>query len=95
MLRTVLAAVANAEAQPAGHAPVPTTSGRIAGAADGLHAAEVDRRELNEDEVRAVVIEERDERLRAAEHLGERGIDEAAEALRREAGLLERYLDDT
>lgn len=95
VLRTVLAAIANAEAQPVGDStPASTaTSSHVAGAADGLHAAEVDRRELSEADVRAVVAAERDERLRAAEHLTESGAGDAAEALRLEAGLLERYLE--
>lgn len=95
VLRTVLAAIANAEAQPVDDSTPASkaTSSRIAGAADGLHAAEVDRRELSEVDVRAVVTAERDERLSAAEHLAESGADDAARTLRDEAGLLERYLD--
>lgn len=48
VLRVVLAAIANAEAQPAGDGgPASlTVSGRIAGAASGLGAAEAERREL-------------------------------------------------
>jgi uncharacterized protein len=95
LLRTVLAAIANAEAQPVTDAPsVPPSSRHIAGAAAGLHAAEIPRRELDDQGVRAVVAAERDERLRAAEHV--EGIEaEAARALRNEVRLLERYLGES
>ncbi len=63
VLRTALAAVANAEAQPADDAgPASlTVSGGIAGAADGLGAAEAERRTLTEDDVRAILRAEREE----------------------------------
>jgi uncharacterized protein YqeY len=95
VLRTVLSAVANAEAQP-DHDATPLSlrsEGVIAGAADGVAAAEVARRDLGEQEVRAVVQAERAERLAAADDLAARGAVDAAEALRAEATLLERYVD--
>ena len=95
VLRTALSSIANAEAQPASD-ETPTSlrsAGGIAGAADGLAATEVARRELDEDEVRAVVAAERDDRLAAADDLAGRGAADAAAALRAEAALLERYLD--
>ena len=61
-LRTALAAVANAEAQPVAD-PAPASllaDGPIAGAVAGLGAAEVARRELSEDDVRQIVRAERD-----------------------------------
>lgn len=63
-LRVVLAAVANAEATPVEEqGPTSlTVSGRIAGAADGLGAAEAARRALTEDDVRAIIRAEREER---------------------------------
>lgn len=63
-LRVVLGAVANAEAQPINDT-VPTsltTAGGIAGAADGLGAAEIERRELTEDDVRGIIRAERQAR---------------------------------
>lgn len=64
VLRVVLAAVANAEAQPAGGAAPTslTVSGGIAGAASGLGAAEVERRTLTDSDVRAIIRAEREER---------------------------------
>ena len=95
VLRTVLSAIANAEAQPASD-DTPTSlrsQGVIAGAAAGLGAAEVARRDLGAGDVRAIVAAERDGRLAAAEDLDGRGAGDAAEALRAEAALLERYLE--
>lgn len=94
VLRTVLAAIANAEAQPdPDETPTSLRSdGAIAGAASGVGAADVARRELDEDEVRAIVAGERDERLVSAEDVAARGAVDAADALRAEAALLEPYL---
>lgn len=64
VLRVVLAAVANAEAQPV-HSDSPsslTVSGRIAGATAGLGSAEAERRVLTEEDVRAIIRAEHDER---------------------------------
>ncbi|GAA4368250.1 hypothetical protein [Nocardioides caricicola] len=95
VLRTVLSAIANAEAQPdVDDTPLSLRSeGAIAGAVSGLGAADVARRELDPDAVRAVVAGERDERLTAADDLDARGAGDAAGALRAEAALLERYLE--
>jgi hypothetical protein len=94
VLRTVLSAIANAESQPdLDETPLRDRSdGPIAGAVEGLAAAEVARRELDTQEVRAIVEAERDERLSAADNLATRGAVEAAEALRAEATLLDRYV---
>ena len=95
VLRTVLSAIANAEAQPdTDETPMSSrSSGPIAGAADGLGAAEVARRELDAAEIRAIVQAERDERLTAGEEMAARGALDAADVLRAEAALLDRYLD--
>jgi hypothetical protein len=94
VLRTVLSAVANAEAAP--HAdetpPSSRSAGGIAGAADGLAATEVARRELDEQTVRAIVEAERAELLAAADDLAGRGALDAAGALRADATYLQRYL---
>jgi uncharacterized protein len=94
VLRTVLSAIANGEAQPdLDETPVSQRSeGPIAGAAEGLGAGEVARRQLGEQDIRAIVAAERDERLLAAEDLAGRGESGAADGLRAEAALLERYL---
>ncbi|RNL65211.1 hypothetical protein EFK50_04400 [Nocardioides marmoriginsengisoli] len=93
VLRTVLAAIANAEAQPAADAgPVSArTSGPIAGAVSGLGATETDRRDLSEDEVRAIVRAEHDERIDAAGALPAQAAAQA-DVLRAEAALLAEYL---
>lgn len=66
-----LAAVANAEAQPASTpSRTPTGDSPVAGAVTGLGAAEVDRREVTEDEVRALVQAEVDD-FRANGHEAE------------------------
>jgi uncharacterized protein YqeY len=93
VLRATLAALGNAEAQPATDGPTHLTiSGGIAGAADGLGAAEVGRRELTVADVRRIVTAERDERLAAADDLDRHGTSDRAAALRAEAGLLDAYI---
>ena len=94
VLRTVLAAIDNAGAQPHPEAPYSTVpaSSTVAKAAHGLGAAEVDRRELDTHQVRGTVEAERDERLSAAHDLAARGAHDAATTLRAEAELLQRYL---
>jgi uncharacterized protein len=94
VLRTVLAAIANAEAQPDTDA-TPTSlrsEGGIAGATAGFGAAEVARRDLTEVDTLAVLTAERDERLASADALGARGAIEAADDLRAEAAVIDRYL---
>lgn len=94
VLRTVLSAIANAEAQPRTDEPMLRleSESRIAGAVEGVGAAEVARRELTEDDVLNLVRAERDERLASAQTLDANGAGEQAEVLRAEARLLERYL---
>jgi uncharacterized protein YqeY len=95
VLRTALSAIANAEAQPAADGDEPLRlqgDGPIAGASDGLGSADVARRELTTDDVRAVVRSERDECLASAADLEARGATDAAAALRADAEVLERYV---
>jgi uncharacterized protein YqeY len=94
VLRTVLSAIANAEAQPDADA-TPTSlrsEGPIAGAHAGLGATDIARRELDEHDTLVVLTAERDERLASADALGARGATEAADDLRAEAALIDRYL---
>lgn len=95
VLRTVLSAIANAEAQPRADDVPPSlvSDGPIAGATDGLGSAEVERRVLSADDLRAIVTSERTERLETAALLATNGADDRAAVLRGEAELLERYLD--
>ena len=89
-LRSALAALDNAEAVdaagPAG--PVVATHPRLAGTAVGVGAAEVERRSLTEDEQRAVLQAEIDERLSAAAQSDLGGRPDRAERLRAEAAVL-------
>ena len=95
VLRTMLSAIANAEAQPDPDAtPISMRSdGVIAGAADGVAAAEVARRTLEARDERGIVESECDERLAAADELDSHGALDAVAVLRAEAALLKRYLD--
>jgi uncharacterized protein YqeY len=94
VLRTVLSAIANAEAQPnVDETPLSLRSeGAIAGAVQGLAAADIARRDLDDAELTAIVAGERDERLAAADDLAARGATAAADGLRAEAAMLEQYV---
>ena len=89
VIRTALAALANAEAVEA--QPVADLSVHPQGA-DGLYAAEVERRALSDDETRRVLGEVQDDLLRSADELA--GLDRApqAEKLRTQADILGAYL---
>ena len=63
VLRTVLGAIANAEAVPVPQAAPPVAEGAIAGASLGLGATEAPRRELDEDDVRAILVAEHEDLL--------------------------------
>lgn len=95
VLRTVLSAIANAEAQPNLDQPPMSlqSDGPFAGAAQGLGAADVDRRELDAGQLRAVIEAEQAELLTAANDLITHGAVDAADALRADAAFLDRYLD--
>ena len=92
VLRTVVAAIANAEAQPGRGSLGGESSERIAGASVGVGTTETDRRELTEADVRQVVAAERDERLSAARVLVDSGAAGHAERLHSEAAVLDAYL---
>ena len=94
VLRTVLSAIANAEAQPdPDTTPASLSSeGRIAGASKGVGATEVPRRDVDEHDALVLLTAERDERLAAADALAARGATKAADDLRAEAALIDRYL---
>lgn len=94
VLRSALSAIANAEAQPAPEGgPLSLQGdGPIAGASSGLGSADVARRELTAEDVRAVVLSERDDCLASAADLDARGATDAAAALRTDAAALGRYL---
>jgi uncharacterized protein len=86
-LRSALAAIENAGAVDPGHAP--PGSGPIAGAVDGLGAAEVERRPVD---VRAVVAAEVEQRRAAAREYTELGRPDHADRLHAEADVLAAHL---
>lgn len=93
-LRSALAAIANAEAQPATDQVPPGsgTSSHIAGATDGVGATDVQRRNLTDAEVRAIIEAEVRDRALAAEDYERLGRQDRAARLRAEADHLLRYL---
>jgi uncharacterized protein len=91
-LRSTLAAIDNAEAVDVTQVP-PAGEGKIAGAALGVGAAEVERRTLTAAEMEAIVRREVAERRAAAQAYERAGQAPHAEGLRAEAELLGAYLD--
>ena len=88
-LRSVLAAIDNAEAVDAGQAPPSGVShARVAATVSGLGAGDLVRRSLTDAELEAVVRGEATERGIAAEEYERAGQRERAEQLRREARLI-------
>jgi uncharacterized protein YqeY len=94
VVRSTLAAIANAEALPVEDAAA-LTDGPIAGASVGLGSTEAARRELSEDEVREVVEHERQERVHAAEQAEAGGLGEYAARLKTQAAVLAFFLERT
>jgi uncharacterized protein YqeY len=95
VLRSVLSAISNAEAVPAGAGPGAGASGpHIAGAAAGLWAGEADRRVLGPAEVAQIVRAEVGERLSAAAAYERAGQHGPAGRLRAEVRALALVLPD-
>ena len=94
VVRSALAAIANAEAVPVDDATA-LTEGPIAGAATGVGATEAARRELSDDEVREIVERERQDRIRAAEESEAGGLGTYAARLRTQAAVLAFLLERT
>lgn len=82
VLRTALAAVANAEAVPAAGGVTPAAFG----------STEVPRRQLSEAEVRAIVVREQEDLRATADELHRRGRPTEATQLAAKADLLDGYL---
>ena len=83
VLRTTLAALSNAEAVSAdGSRP------RL-----GAFANEVDRRTLDDDDIRAVIVREREELAASADDYQSLGQRAEAAGLRQQVGVLDRYLE--
>jgi len=94
-LRTALSAIDNAEAvaPPAQAADVDAQSEHIAGTAGPLGSGEAVRAELSEDDVRAIVAAEIEDRRAAAAGYEARGETARAAELRAEADVLAAQLD--
>ena len=94
-LRTALAAFDDAEVVAATPSSSPSLSGseHVAGASAGLWSAEVPRRELTVEDLRAIVHAQIAERAAEADTYTARGQAVAADRLRRQADVLRRYLD--
>ncbi|MEH3075401.1 MAG: GatB/YqeY domain-containing protein [Quadrisphaera sp.] len=94
-LRSALAAVANAEAQPSpdgqGAMGMTSTSEHVAGSAIGVGATEVERKRLARDDVLAVLRREVEERRSAAQELRSAGRADRADEVDAEAEVLARY----
>ena len=103
-LRSALGAIANAEAvpltemsarPPATPPAAPSEYVPIAGGVAGLGGAEIDRREVTEDETAAIAAAEAADRRAAARDYQAAGHDGRAGRLRREAQAIESALDIT
>jgi uncharacterized protein len=92
-LRSALAAIENAETVSTPETPVPIIGdGEIAGAAPGLGAGDVPRRDLSETEVAGIVRREIADRHQAADLYDRAGRSDHARQLRDEADVLTGYL---
>ena len=89
--RSVLSAIDNAQAVPLGEEH---RAGAIELSAVGVGKTEVQRRPLTQSDMVEIVVHEADERRTAADNLA-RAKPDAAQQLRREAGLLQALVDGT
>jgi uncharacterized protein YqeY len=92
-LRTAIAAIDNAEAVTTPDQPGSAVSEYVAGAVAGVGSSEAARRVLSLADLRAILQEEIDERIVAADRYDSYGKASAADRLRREADVLRKYLD--
>jgi uncharacterized protein YqeY len=91
VIRQTLAAIDNAEAPDVSHAPA-AQSEVIAGAAVGVGAGDIARRQLSPVEVTAIVEREMHERRESAAAYASLGRQSEAAALEREADVLQVFL---
>jgi uncharacterized protein len=92
-IRSALAAIDNAEAVEVNAEAIPQASSEhIAGATAGAGSSDVQRRELTDADVAAIVRRQVDERAEAADEYDRLGRHDHAERLRREAAVLAHYL---
>ncbi len=93
-LRSVLAAIDNAEAPDVGAAPQ-AEQGTIAGGVAGLGSGEVARLVLSSDDVASIVHREVASRSAAGAEYERLGRSDHAEIVRSEAAVLQRFLPTT
>jgi len=91
-LRTVIAAIDNAEAVPVPDESPATTSGHVAGARAGLGAAEAARRDLTGSQQQAILSDQITGYTTEADRYEALGHPDAARRLRDQARLLTGYL---
>jgi uncharacterized protein YqeY len=95
VLRTTLAAIENAEAVDVSPREAPGAGSRhVAGTSVGVGSSDVTRRVLSDADIGAIIREGSDERWQAAAEYEKLGRVDSADALRREAAVLDRYLPD-
>jgi uncharacterized protein len=95
-LRSAIAAIENAEAVESVSSPSrETSSEHIAGATVGVGSSDVARQELSDADVAAIIREQIEERFRAADEYEQLGRRDAADRLRREAAVLQVYVQRT
>jgi hypothetical protein len=91
-LRTALSAIDNSEAVARPEPPSDVGSGAIAGAVHGVGRSEVLRRDLTEGEILDVVVDQIEERDRAANEYERMGQLDHANLLRDEAAVLRSHI---
>ncbi len=91
-LRSALAAVDNAEAVEDDGGPVEETSAHVAGAREGVGSTEARRRALSDDDLRAILRAEVEERVADADRYEAAGQAEAARRRRDEAAVIGAHL---
>jgi uncharacterized protein YqeY len=91
-LRTVIAAIDNAEAVPAPSTGTPTASAHIAGARSGPGSTEAARQQLTAGEVHNILRDQITEHTREADRYQALGQASSAQRLRRQARTLAAYL---
>jgi uncharacterized protein YqeY len=92
VLRTTLAAIDNAEAVDVSPTEPPRAdSPHVAGASAGVGSSDVARRMLSDADIRAIIRKEAAERCQAAAEYEKLGRVDIADALRREAAVLDTY----
>jgi len=92
VLRTTVSAIDNAAAVAPTPAPARADADRIVGGVHGVGRSESTRRELTDDDVRAIVHDEVEQRRAAADLYRTNGREDAADAVDAETEVLRSYL---